>query len=288
MTGDARVSRRRFLKLGAAGALLAGCDRFDAASWVSRERFDIDRRFIESIEELPWPHSPPVARDDVWSMLLISDIHCWEDEHPVTMIEVGEYLAREPVDLVFQIGDLADAGWPEEFDVGVEVLERLDLPFYGTMGNHDAFHKGWTSYRMFFGPSVYTLAVGSSLLVVTDTASGTLGGRQRTWLEQRLAEAEADHIFVLGHYPLWDSVSMGFSQLGEEEEVYDLLDLFRRYGVAAHFSGHTHRYAYTEVSGVKLYTVSSMKEGQPNHCGLRVDVEGDRVTYTRIPFTGAR
>jgi predicted phosphodiesterase len=286
MSGDDRLSRRRLLTLGAAGLALGGCSRFDGRSWISRERFDVDRRFRESIELFGTPEPAVVDDDAFWSMLIISDLHCWEGEQPQTLGAVGEYLAREPVDLIFQLGDLADAGWPEEFEIGWNVLDSLGPPVYGCMGNHDVFHEGWVSFRRLFGPSVYVLQVGASQVIMMDLAGGTLGGLQRPWLEDQLAAATADHVFLMGHYPLWDPVSMGFSQLGSEQEVYDLLDLMRTYEVDAHFSGHTHRYASTEVDGVKLYTVSSMKESQPDRCVLRVDVAGDQVTYTRIPLGG--
>ncbi len=287
MSGDSAgkvITRRQMLRLGAAATTLTGCSRFDAMSWVSRERYDVDRRFRESIEEIA-PHLPPeVPYDDAWSMLIISDFHCWEDELPVTMDEVRAYLEVSPVDFVFQLGDLADAGWNQEYETGRAALESLGPPFYSVIGNHDLFHDGWVSFRRIFGPSVYTLAVGSSLLIAMDLGGGTLGVPQRTWLEEQLAATTADHVFLLSHYALWNSVSMGFSLVGSEQEVYDILDLMRRYGVKAHFSGHTHRWAYTEFDGVKLYTVSSMKESSPDRCGLRVDVDGDEVTYTRVPF----
>lgn len=278
------ITRRQMLRLGAAATALTGCSRFDAMSWVSRERFDVDRRFEESTTEIAPLLPAAVPYDDQWSMLLISDFHCWEDEVPVTMEEVRAYLDVDPVDFVFQMGDLADAGWHHEYETGRQALESLGFPFYSVIGNHDLFHEGWSSFRRVFGPSVYKLNVGASLIIVMDIAGGTLGGLQRPWLEDQLAAATADHIFLISHFPLWDTVSMGFSLVGSEQEVYDILDLMRRYGVKAHFSGHTHRWASTEFDDVRLYTVGSMKESAPDRCGVRVDVAGDDVTYTRIPF----
>lgn len=280
------ITRRQMLRLGAVAAALPACDRFDFSSWVTRDRHDVDARFTSSTTELSSPLPPPVPYDDAWSMLVVSDFHCWEGERPATLDRVEAYLERDPVDFVVQLGDLADAGWAGEYDTGRAALERLGLPFFCAIGNHDLFHEGWVSYRQAFGPSAYVLPVGASLLVFMDLGGGTLGGLQRPWLEDQLAAAAADHVFLLSHYPMWDSVSMGFAQLGSEQEVYDILDLMRRYEVRAHFSGHTHRWARTECSGVQLYTVGAIKESAPGACGLRVAVEGAAVTYTRVPLNG--
>jgi len=282
---DIAITRRQMLRLGAAAVGLSACDRFDFSSWVSRGRYDVDARFTASTEELDPPVPPAVPYDDAWSMLIVSDLHCWDGERPATLDRVEAYLEREPVDLVVQLGDLADAGWAGEYETGREALARLGPPFYSAIGNHDLFHDGWVSFRQTFGPSAYALPVGASRLVFMDLGGGTLGGLQRPWLEDQLAIG-ADHVFVLSHYPMWDSISMGFAQLGSEQEVYDILDLMRRHGVRAHVSGHTHRWASTECDGVRLYTVGALKESAPDPCGLKVSVEGDAVTYTRVPFDG--
>lgn len=276
------LSRRQLLGGLAAASGLAGCSRFDAMSWVSRERYDVDYRFRESTQYIDPPMPPNLADDSRWSALLISDTHFWEDEYSRSLLEIRDYLETSPVDLVFQLGDLSDAGYFGEYRTAVEMLEAFDTPFFGCLGNHDVWHEGWESYRDFFGPSVYSLYLGTTQFIVLDEAGGTLGGPQRNWLEEELEQSTSERIIVLGHYPLWSPTDGGFSQMGSEQEVYDMLDLFRRYGVEAHISGHTHRYAYTEVNGTKLITLGAMKEAHADRCGLRIDVDGDLLTLTRV------
>jgi 3',5'-cyclic AMP phosphodiesterase CpdA len=280
---DRRAPTRRQLIGGllAAGGL-AGCGRFDATTWVIRERYDVDYRFRESVNAIDAPLPPRLDDRSRWSALLISDAHFWEDEYNRNLLEIGEYLERSPVDLVFQLGDIADAGYYGEYRTAIEMLEAFDVAYYGCLGNHDIFHEGWSFYRDFFGPSVYSLRLGDVQIIVLDQASGTLGGLQRGWLEEQLERSNAARVVVLGHYPLWSPTDGGFSQMGSEQEVYDILDLLRRRGVYAHISGHTHRYAYTEVNGTKLITLGSIKEGHANRCGLRIDADGDDLTLTRI------
>jgi predicted phosphodiesterase len=273
-------SRRAFLG-GLAAAGLAGCTRFDATSWLGRAREDVDRRFRESTLEHDAPSPPEVG--DEWSALVVSDAHFWEGEVNSSFAGLRAYLRERPVDLLFQLGDLADAGWSGDYDMGLAALESLDVPFYNAIGNHDLFNAGWLQYKLRFGPSVYTLPVGGqTLFVVLDQGSATLGVPQRGWLEDRLAEATAAQIVLLGHYPLWSPTDLGFSQMGSEQEVYDILDLMRRYGVAAHVSGHTHRWASTDFDGAALLTVSALKEASGNRSALRIEGRGAELDFVRV------
>ena len=287
-SGDPGLSRRRLLGQGLAALSVAGCDRFDVSSWLDRQSHDVDGRFRASMEELQALPSPVLERGDRWSMLLVTDFHCWEEEIPVSLVQVADYLVEEPVDFVVALGDLVDSGSEAEYDTCRTVFQILDTPFYTVIGNHDVWNGGWTHYRRQFGPSVYTLTVHTqnreTLLIALDAAGGTLGGLQRPWFERQLAETTAQDIFVFAHYPLWVPVETGYSQMGSQQEVYDLLNLLRRYEVRAHFSGHTHRWARTSFNGTELFTVSAMKEAAANRCALRVDVASWGITYSRIPF----
>lgn len=277
-------TRRQVLAGGAAALGLSGCRRFDAISWISRERFDVDRRFRESTEELAAPLPPRAIDPDAWSALLVSDFHFYDEEVNDSVARIEAYLREQPFDLLFQLGDLADAGWPLEYATSCAALDGLGVPVYAVLGNHDVFHEGWSSFRDYLGPSVYTLPVGRVLFVALDEAGGTLGGLQRPWLEAQLAAATADHVVLLGHYPLVGSTDEGFSDLASEEEVYDILDLMRRHGVRAHISGHTHRWATAELDGMQLVTLGTMKEGSTSRYGLRLDVRGSDLSLSRVDF----
>jgi 3',5'-cyclic AMP phosphodiesterase CpdA len=279
-------TRRRVLGGLAAAATgsLVGCSRFDASSWFMRERYDVDRRFQESIEEIGPPVPPQLDNESRWSALVLSDMHFWEDEFNTSLIEAGDYLARHPVDFVLQLGDVADAGYAGEYATAVAMLAELGVPYYACLGNHDVWHDGWEPYKLYFGASAYRLPVGDVLFLATDLAGATLGGLQRGWFEEELANATAEHIIVMGHYPLWTPTALGFSHLASEQEVYDMLDLMRTYGVDSHLSGHTHRYAYTEVEGTKLITMGSMKEAHADRCGVRIDFADGELSYERIEF----
>lgn len=278
------ATRREVLAGSAAALALSGCKRFDAISWISRERYDVDRRFRESTEELTPPLPPQTLDPDAWSALLVGDFHFYDDEGNENIDRMAASLIEQPVDLLIQLGDLADGGWPLEFATGSAALDGLGVPVYNVIGNHDVYHEGWASFRDYFGPSVYALQVGRVLFLALDEAGGTLGGLQRPWLEAQLAAATAEHVVLLGHYPLWAPTDQGFSELASEEEVYDLLDLMRRFGVRAHVSGHSHRWASTELDGMQLITVGGMKEAGADRCGLRLDVRGSELALSRVDF----
>ena len=285
--GAPRPTRRGWLGSALAAGALAGCSRFDPTSWVTRERYDVDRRFSESMDELAWPRVPHVRAGRAWSMLVISDLHCWP-EVPTTLDEVRRSLDRDPVDLVCCLGDLADAGYGQELEAARIGLDALEVPVLTAFGNHDAWHEGWAPFRDLFGPSAYEVHAGGSVLLFLDTAGATLGGLQRPWMEERLAAASgAEHVFVLTHYPLFFGGLGPGNLLGSQQEVYDILDALRRHRVDAHISGHTHIWRSAELDGLGLHTVSSLREEAGDRAGLRVEVDGETVRYLPVPFRAA-
>ena len=90
---------------------------------------------------------------------------------------------------------------------------------------------------------------------------------------------------VLAHYPLWTPYDLGMSQMGSQQEIYDILTLLREFEVTAHLSGHTHRWAKTDLDGVQLITLGALREVSGDHSCLLLTVDGDRLEFERVEVT---
>jgi predicted phosphodiesterase len=172
---------------------------------------------------------------------------------------VGEINLLHP-DLVVTVGDHIE-GYGEdyerssaEWDSVLTILNGIEAPVYMIPGNHDiwddrseAMYKAKTGFDPY-----YSFDYGNSHFIMLDTsrfeATSDFPSVQMEWLKSDLERhAEAEHIFVLFHKPLWAQTLA----VGKPDALHDL---FVKYGVDGVFNGHVHHYFATEYDGVQ-YTV---------------------------------
>jgi len=156
-----------------------------------------------------------------------------------------------------------DAKWERSFEA-IYTAPVLQSRWYVVLGNHDwmgnveaQIDYTQESDRWYLPAQYYaeTLAVDDStdaLLVFLDTNtlaypedyrrrfsdSGTWDpDAQLDWLEQTLADSEADWKIVVGHHPIY----VGSVRYSDNQRLVErLVPLFERYGVQAYFAGHDH------------------------------------------------
>lgn len=166
---------------------------------------------------------------------------------------------RPRPECVLITGDLTDHGAADEYAELVRQLERLELPFYLAIGNHD--HRGTMLAALDYphlvgvGPFVqYTVEDYPVRLVVLDSASdvhhmGEFCETRRAWLEARLVEAPDRPTIVALHHPpfdtgitLMDATGPGWAQ--------GLIETLARYpNIERVLCGHIHRPIQTLVGG---------------------------------------
>ncbi len=191
--------------------------------------------------------------------------------------------------LVFHVGDLAQE-YPgsERFDTGrraaVAQFEKAGMSVDFAAGNMDIGDKpdptvpaGWVEPGFLkrwdedFGKSFYSRTEGNCHFVVLNSQimNTTLPEaiEQREWAEEDLASHASHRIFVFMHLPLFlvdeDEPGLGSYDVLDEPDRGWLLDLLRRYGVEAFFSGHTHFQVFNRAGAVRLYTLPSTTTTRP-------------------------
>lgn len=170
-------------------------------------------------------------------------------------------------DAVVCSGDLVDGGTVEEYARLREILDRLPVPYYLAVGNHDdraALRAVFAdhAYLPSSGFCQYAVDVGSVRLVVLDTQiPGAPGGRlcdeRLGWLEAELAAARDRPTIVVQHHPPFATGITAMDAMGLDGAAEELAILARHPQVERVVCGHLHRSITARVGGTMATTCPS-------------------------------
>jgi predicted phosphodiesterase len=249
---------------------LASCD-FDPSGFVSSS--DVDKRFRESAL-LPEKSNIDIVTPD-FSFIVISDPHVYHASHSKLAALKDKFLPGDQFILV--CGDETQCGHEEDYNAFCSYLNESGLPFYTTVGNHDLYFGGWRYYKSTLGRSCYTFTAGPARIISMDSANGTLGGKQKIWLEQILKTKSEPLCFVFTHFEFFDP---GFTDI---EETFYLMDLFEKASVKYVFMGHTHLYYHKIINGINYVNVPGFEDDGEKYF-IRVFINGTDVSYEKLRF----
>lgn len=273
--------------------LVACTDRYDWAGMVLSQSPDVNRRFAESVAwnaAVP-PQHQQVAQD-CYRLYVGSDLHIGDGTEAASRF-VSDCL-QDPHSAPFALvlGDFVNRR--NRFALVSECLAPLaenGRTLFPTVGNHDLYFGQWSEYRTYFHTATYwfevtTPTAGKDLFICLDSGSGTLGTRQRAWVEEQLRTAQGAyrHIFILTHTHFFlPGGTPEHARIFNTEEEYDLLHLFARYGVDAVFSGHDHHRADVTFKGVRYFVLDALSE-QETASWYGIFTIGDDITpqYVRV------
>lgn len=178
---------------------------------------------------------------------------------------------RPRPDAVLLSGDLTEHARPAEYARVRELLEPLSMPVLPLPGNHDeraalraAFPPPGEEGAEPDAPYRYAVTCGDLRLVVCDTAlpgrpEGALDAEQRTWLEQRLAEAPDTPTIVAMHHPPLLTGMPAFDVVGlPAEDRAALAELLGRHPqVRRVVAGHIHCASVSHLGDCVVLTAPS-------------------------------
>lgn len=228
---------------------------------------------------------------DDYSLYVMTDVHV--DFSTVNLDRyVSDYLndsLAPPFSLC--LGDVINAtGHFDYFFEHVLPVTDAGRKIYYCAGNHDVYFKQWKECLSHIKTSTYWFEVVTpsgfrDLYVALDSSSGTLGVKQREWLENLLAQKSKEDfrniiVFTHTHFFKKDS-SQGHTSNFNLEETYDLADLFARYGVDLVLQGHSHSRDITVFKGVTYLRLDAIEDHYPNAFYTIITV-GDEFRYDFI------
>jgi 3',5'-cyclic AMP phosphodiesterase CpdA len=217
-------------------------------------------------------------------------------------------MERKP-DFVVNTGDvIVTPGNKKEWVKFWEMSRPISVPYFLTVGNHDAHPKVPLSERTYKqqvdlpgNELYYSFVAGNSLVIVLDSfmddQEKRIIGEQFKWLEAVLVNSTQKHKFVFLHHPLYTDPGKGHhahDSMDRYPESRNMLEaLLAKYKVDAVFAGHEHYYDRRTVDGF-LHIVTGgggapiydMEEyGGFNHF-VQVTVDGDKVSGEVVDVNG--
>lgn len=241
---------------------------------------DVDKRFEDSIS-LPGKNNVDITGDE-FSFIVIADTHVYHGSD-FRLKALKDRLNQDKSNgindrFLLACGDISQRGDSEDFQAFRTILEEPEFPVYTTIGNHDLYFDGWHNYREILGKSCYTFKAGSALFVSFDSANGTLGLKQKNWLEGVLKNKTESLCFVFTHFELFSPNSTTIQQYTDIEEAYYLINLFKKTGVDYVFMGHSHDYYDKEINGTHYVNTPGFVDKETY---LRVKVSNGRISCER-------
>lgn len=190
-------------------------------------------------------------------VVILSDMHLVAPGETSKSLDTGERLRRAITDVnthhadaafCVLMGDLADHGQREAYLWLRQLLEQLTVPWRLMIGNHDDRERFLGVFDdapvddSGFVQSVLDTSHGRLIFldsVETGADDGVLCEQRLRWLRARLAEAEAQPVYVFLHHPPCD-IGMPVDQLKlrNPEALLETLRLHPE--VRGLFAGHTH------------------------------------------------
>lgn len=187
--------------------------------------------------------------------------------------EINAVYAGKGIDFVFVPGDIADDGSTAAYETFRKHLDRLKVPWFGIVGDHDVHEERFDNFKQYVAEELYSsFNVGPYTFIRMNAFSAprpdsfVVDDEQLAWLQTKLQHC-SDHdkkaVIFLHCYP--SDLKAGGKELTE---------LLHRYPVLIVDMGHTH---YNEVSndGVLLYSATrstgQIEEGPVGYSVVTLD-----------------
>jgi len=229
--------------------------------WGIATRKTVEQRVQESLSgQLPAP-DPVAVNPDSFRFAVFGDPQI-EHDYVNNLGRFRQEVADRDIDFFCVLGDLTNDATADEVDTIKLHLDRVGIPYYASIGNHDMFQAdGWERFKENYGPSCFPVVIADRIkLIFLDTADGTIGPTQFDWLETELQDSA--HIkIVLTHFPVYDGEKPIMWRLASTAERAKVQSLLERHGAHAWCAGHIHGLRHTPVGTVHHLTCGAMAPG---------------------------
>jgi predicted phosphodiesterase len=189
----------------------------------------------------------PIA-EAPFRVAVMSDVQDGIDEVQDVFSSINAQLG---VRFLLGAGDLSQNGTREELERFQVELEQLRVPYYTTLGNHDA--PQGTLWHELYGRGNFRFVFQGVQFTLIDSASSSLDPQVYDWLDGWVREGlSRTHVFVM-HIPALDPVGVRNGAFGSRNEAGKLLSLLERGGVALTLYGHIHSFYQFENAGIPAF-----------------------------------
>lgn len=212
----------------------------------TRARWSVE---LNAGETLLLLRPPDAATEEPYRFAVLSDVQ-------EALPRVGDIYARMNADpslrFVFSAGDLTESGSREELTEFERRLGELDIPFYGTLGNHELFTADLPFHEL-FGRGSFHFAFKGVHFSLVDSGDGTLDPAVIGWLDGWLNDAkDRVHIFAT-HIPPFDPSGTRSGAFGSRNEAATVVNKLAAGNVDLAIYGHVHSLYSFSHAGVPAF-----------------------------------
>ena len=156
------------------------------------------------------------------------------------------------LDFLLSAGDLTEFGTGSELEQFATELEGLDIPFYGTLGNHE-LRESVCLFQEYFGRGSSSFEYRGARFTLLDSASATIDPIVQGWLGDWLARG-ADRLHIVAmHVPPRDPIGLRDVAFASRNEASQLLARLAGGRVDLTLYGHVHSYYSFKNAGIPAY-----------------------------------
>jgi predicted phosphodiesterase len=181
---------------------------------------------------------------------LISDSH----SNHTDLEDVIRDINRNGYDLAIHLGDITNTAYGLEFDLFAETIKELSVPYFITMGNHDALGSGEKIFQKLFGTDNFAFEFKGFKFIIINNVRETNGSPDYNWIVPEI-ESTSLPVLIFQHIPPLDEEVFTPNKLDINRSI------MRMPNVKAVFYGHNHQFSSEYIEG-KLSQMTNRTEGE--------------------------
>ncbi|MCU4176160.1 metallophosphoesterase family protein [Carboxylicivirga sp. N1Y90] len=251
---------------------IASCDYlFEYSPYQNIVKAKWKQQNVKSIEKLALVDNRAF---ESFKVGLISDSHTYYDE----LEKQIDYLnTRKDLDFIIHLGDITLSSNIREFEWYSELVNRINVPVFTLIGNHDCLGNGYSIYTEMFGEANFLFTYKGVKFVFFDDVvwEKSIQDPDFEWFEKAIANDEDNkYVIPFSHIPPWDQQFTYGNEL-----FYNYL--LEESGIDLSVHGHGHSYDYAQVYGdVNYLSVPSCIRDEL----ITLDFQADTILIDRIHY----
>ena len=208
-----------------------------------------------------------------FQFVVVNDLHhAGRECEPFFAALISQMRTHPDLEFVLLLGDLADTGKAVDLAAIRHHFQKLGVPLYPVIGNHDyATKTDRRAYEEVFpGRINYRFRRRGWQFVGLDTTQGTdyqntrIQAATLAWLDATLPQVDHDTPTVIfTHFPLGEGVSMRPLNAGE------VLQRFAGFNLKGVFGGHYHAFTARRFEDAEVVTNRCCSRLRDNHDGTK-------------------
>lgn len=252
--------------------MLSSCDDvIEYSPYQNKVKSKWKKQNIKSYNEILPKASEPFKP---FRIGLISDSHTYYDEFERQVKEINK---RNDLDFVIHVGDITLSANAREFDWYSEIMNKINIPVFTVIGNHDCLGNGYEVFQEMFGDTNFFFAYKNVKFVFFDDIiwEKKVQDPDFEWFDEALKnDKEYTHVIPFSHIQPWDEQ---FSYGNEKYFNY----LIEENNIPLSVHGHGHKYYYDKKYGKSDYL---MVPAPFRDELIILDIQEDKLNVERIEY----